>query len=175
MAVTKTANDTVIKTEDRKNVVHNELNTTPVEFGHLIQKNLGDKYSKEVTGFVTVSNASCTETDWILKDTFLAILSELDGKTSINYQLKSRTVAEGTKQLAKDGKAMKITLADDVVTIGIYIQSAHDKSLEWRYDHGYKISREEFDAYALVVANDVKVAKLEQQCKAKENSSLTLG
>jgi hypothetical protein len=70
---------------------------------------------------------------------------------------------------------MKITLVDDVVTIGIYIQSAHDKSLEWRYSHGYKIRREEFAAYALVVANDVKVAKLEQQCKAKENSSLTLG
>ncbi len=166
--------DPVTKTEPKTDVVHNELNTTRIEQGVLLQKYIVDKYSKSVTEFVTISNTLFGNTDWFTKETLLSILDESKGKTTIDYKLKSSSIAEGTRK-AQDGKAIQINFNEKDVTILVYVQSSHDKSKKWRYSHGYKIDKNTFDAYTLVITNDANVVTMEQKAKAKENASLNLG
>ena len=160
--------DPVVKTESKNDVAHNELNTTRIALGLLTQKIIVDKYSKAVTEFVTISDTLFT------KETLLSILDESKGKTTIDYKLKSSSIAEGTRK-AQDGKAIQINFNEKDVTILVYVQSSHDKSKEWRYSHGYKIDKRTFDSYTLVLSNDANVATLEQKAKTKENASLNLG
>lgn len=167
--------NTVIKTESTKtDVVRNELNPIQVVLGCMMQKQIVDKYSKIITEFIVLSNTLFTESIWVNKDVWLNILNALEGTTGITYRLKNRSVAEGMKK-AQDGKALKIDLADKEVVISIHMQPAHVKSDDWRHTYTYRIDKKIFDAYALVIGNDVKAAKLEHDCKIKENSSLDLG
>ena len=166
--------DPVVKTESKNDVAHNELNTTRIALGLLTQKIIVDKYSKAVTEFVTISDTLFTKADWFTKETLLSILDESKGKTTIDYKLKSSSIAEGTRK-AQDGKAIQINFNEKDVTILVYVQSSHDKSKEWRYSHGYKIDKRTFDSYTLVLSNDANVATLEQKAKTKENASLNLG
>ena len=140
----------------------------------MMQKEIVDKFSKIVTLFVIFADSPFTVADWVPKDKFISILAELDGKTSVNYQLKGRSIADGMKK-AQDGKALKIALSDSDVKISIHMLASNAKKDDWRLSHTYRIDRKIFDAYVLVVSNDMKAAKLEQDYKNKANTSLDLG
>ncbi len=153
------------------------LNTTPknnVDLktdSFISQKQIADKANNSLSEFMVLSSHDFKKQDWVIKSKFLEI-SNLLGTTPLEYPLKKMkgNVDEGQKAI--DGKALRITVKKDIVSIAVYTQS-YGKA--WSLSHTHQIAKNVFDAYALVVKNDQDVLKLEKESKAPKNFSLNLG
>ncbi len=149
-------------------------NTIPSKdtLSHISQKQIADKVNNSISEFIVISNSDTTVQDWIFKPKFLEIADGL-GDTSLDYPLK-RTIqgnADEGRKLQK-GKALRVAVDKDMVIISVYTQSYGEA---WELSHTHNIDKVVFDAYALVVKNDLAVAKVEKDMKSPENFSLNLG
>jgi len=112
------------------------------------------------TSFRVLSTYDFEKAVWFLNYKFVEMASFL--KESIDeefvFPLKTTTMAaEGRK--AQEGKAIHITSKDDILTIGIYIQSY---GKPWELSHIHHLEKSIFDKYVSVATNDVDVISREQ-------------
>ena len=139
---------------------------------YISQKTIADKANNTSSEFIVISNSDITVQDWIFKPKFLEIADGL-GDTSLDYPLK-RTMqgnADEGRKLQK-GKALRVAVDKALVSISVYTQSYGEA---WQLSHTHNIDKVTFDAYAVVVRNDLAVAKVEKDMKSPENFSLNLG
>ena len=140
------------------------------DMAFISQKQIADKANNSLSEFIVFSNHDFTKQDWVIKSKFLEI-SNLLGTTPLEYPLKKMkgNVDEGQKAI--DGKALRIIVEEELVSIAVYTKS-YGKS--WSLSHTHHIDKNIFDAYALAVKNDQAVSKLEQESKTPKNFSLDL-
>ncbi len=172
MAVNKTANDTVIKTEDGKDMIRNELNTTKVDLGYMVEKIIVDKKTQLVSKYMMFSTPDFSKNDWFFKDKFMAIAQRI-GKEPLQYPLKKAVKGdpdEGKKAI--EGKAVHVSIVDDIIVIGVYTQTYGSA---WKLSHTHTVEKVLFDAYVFIIKNDESVSKAEKESKSPENFSLGLG
>ena len=146
----------------------NEIN----DMTFISQKIIVDKANNTISEFIVTSNSDIPVQTWIFKPKFLEIADGL-GHGSLDYPLKRTmqgNVDEGRKP--QKGKALRVTVDKDIVIIAVYTQSYGEA---WQLSHTHHIDKMTFDAYALVVRNDLAVAKVEKDMKSPENFSLNLG
>lgn len=137
----------------------------------ICQKLIVDKANNSISEFIVISDSDLIMQDWVIKPKFSEIVDGY-GATPLEYPLKRTiqgNVDEGRKH--QEGKALRVTLDKDVVSMGVYTQSYGQA---WELSHTHTIDKVLFDAYALVVSNDQEVAKAEKDKKLPVNFSLNL-
>lgn len=142
---------------------------------YMRQKMIVDKVSGKVSEFTVFSDSEFKDTDWSLKSKLAEIITQLGDKKEVTYQLKQ--TIEGNRddgRKPQDGKAIKITIEDPNVSIAYYSDSSQIKEEKWRLTHRYTIDKKVFDAYILVMQNDIDVSEKEKEQKSIKNSSLQL-
>ncbi len=141
-------------------------------FSSMLQKQITDKKTRAVTGFVMISDPDFKKMDWIGKSSFTDIAGRLSA-TPIEYQLRKAKKGDEDENLRVVlGKALKISVLDTTVTIEVYTQKFGET---WKLSHTHTLDKMLFDAYALVIKNDEAVSKAEKESKSPENFSLGLG
>ena len=138
----------------------------------ITQKQIIDKANNTVSEFVMFSKPDFTMQDWILKPKFIKFTANDLGDKPIDYLLKKTLKGnedEGRKSIV--GKALRITVDKELVSIGVYTQK-HGQA--WQLSHTHTIDKALFEAYVRVVQNDKKVSELEKENRAPENFSLDL-
>jgi len=139
---------------------------------YMSQKQITDKSTDKTTEFVVLSDNNFENNDWLSKTKLMDIESKL-GTDPLEYPLKkARKGNEDEGHKAVQGKAIKISSIGDTVSIGVYAQTY---GASWTLSHTHFIDKGTFDAYVLVVKNDIAVVEAEKSNKAPENFSLNLG
>ena len=124
------------------------------------------------TSFTVLSSPGFEKADYFLDHKFVEMESMLDESIDeeFEYPIKSaRKASEGRK--AQDGKAVRITLKEGVLTIGIYIQTY---GKPWVLSHTHIVDKIIFDSYVSVAKNDVDVISREQVNDRELRRSFTL-
>jgi len=142
------------------------------ETSFMTQKFIIDKANGAISEYIVLSDAGFVVNDWLFKPKFFDMVSKI-GDAPVELQLKRTnkgSVDEG--KTPQEGKALRLSVSGDSVTIGVYTQ-VYGKP--WTESHTHTIGRGLFDAYAFVVQNDFAVALAEKAQKAPENFTLNLG
>ncbi len=124
------------------------------------------------TSFIVISGFDFEKADWVLNEKFVEMTSMLEESIDeeFEYPLKASTPpAEGRK--AQEGKAVRITVKDGILIIGIYTQT-YGKL--WGFSHTHMVDKSIFDHYVSVAKNDVDVIRREQVNKRELRRSFTL-
>lgn len=136
------------------------------------QKFIVDKSTHQLSEFIVFSDNNLTKSDWVSKSRFEE-LSKKVGSTPLEFPLKkSRKGNEDEGYKPTQGKAVKVTLTDDLVTFEVYVQN-HGET--WKLSHTHLVSKDIFMAYKVVVKNDSDVSKAEKERQTPEHFSLGLG
>ncbi len=156
------------KTIEKSNTVTNK----EILFSHISQKQITDKSTGRTTEFVVMFDSKFENNDWLSKTKLMDIVSKL-GDKPLEYPLKKTLKGNPDEGRAvQSGKVLRITLGEDNVTVDVYTQVYGES---WKLIKTHTISKTIFDAYVLVVKNDIAVVEAEKENKASENFSLNLG
>jgi len=143
--------------------------------GHMSQKIMVDKFSKEALQYIVFSSPNFEDNDWVSKIKLTEIIDKLGEKKESNYVLKKRMKGNRDEnKRPQDGKALKLIREDKIVSVSIYILSSQEKEEKYRHSHTHLIDKNVFEAYVLAMQNDTSVAKKEAIQRSIENSSLQL-
>ncbi len=164
------------KTEEKNNIDSKNTITNAVlnkdTLSHISQRHIADKVNNSISGFTVFSSPNFKEQDWITQRKILEFTERLSS-IPLEYPLKeTRQGNADENKKPVDGKALRITVEKDIVSIAVYTQT-YGKI--WSLSHTHQIAKNVFDAYALVVKNDKDVLELEKESKAPKNFSLNLG
>ena len=163
----KIENSEKLNTAQKNDVMNN--GTASDSF--ISQKQIADKANNSLSEFTVLSKSDFKTQDWIFKSKFLEI-NELLGSDPLEYPLKKTKGNPDEGQKPIDGKALRITMDKKIITIDVYTQKYGEK---WSLSHTHQIAKNVFNAYALVVKNDLAVSELEIESKTPKNFSLNLG
>lgn len=141
---------------------------------HLQIKLLNNRDADKCTAtlFMVLSTPDFETHDWILNDKFVEMGGMLQESIDdeFEYPVKTATMAaEGRK--AKEGKAVRITFDNDILSIGIYTQT-YGKL--WELSHTHLVDKSVFNNYVSVAKNDADVIKRELTNARETRRSFTL-
>lgn len=137
----------------------------------MTQKQIVDKTTNKISEFIVIDNPKMLLKEWIIKYKYLDMISILSSEP-IDYRLKETSKGNPDEGKApQDGKALRLSVSDDSVTIVVYVQ-AYGKP--WTESHTHILDKALFDAYRLVIKNEADIAEKEKEKKSPANFSLNL-
>ncbi|NOR55183.1 MAG: hypothetical protein GQ531_03145 [Sulfurovum sp.] len=164
-------NNTEVKKIDSTSITINNTIDDKYKYSHISQKQIFDRTSNSVSGFVVLSTPTFKKQDWISVRKLMDINSKID-KLPLDYALKATIKGDyDESKKPQDGKALHLTLDGDNYKFEIYTQVY---GREWQSSHTHTIDKALFNAYVIVVHNDIAVNEAEKDQKSPDDFSLNL-